>query len=351
MRESNVLLLINPNGDCVRKKVGRPRKEERNRPTQKLRTMLWARELKRAFIADADMGCPQGEKVTQEIEENLELSISATQFFYWWKGAQDPSITTVKQLENKGFKRDFLYAEKSISCYEGRHFSVLDAWAGINNQKAGSSSIEDIHTILFRLDAEWSPCHGRLGVLERYQFGSDDLFSDCFGLDNSDDALKEHYTRMGWSKQGLYPGPKIDDRFYRYYDPYNLSSLLVWLIAVSPIYVDFGDKEFERLALDLATATLCFLFIKNTLSGDVMYYRSSGLAQLMVPLAELFFSPEITGEQLTDILTYEKIDWPFSSPEINSETVMVKAAAALRSFYHDWLERCGYSLREIRAFL
>ena len=312
--------------------------------------MLWARELKRAFIADADMGGPQGEKVAQEIEKSLKLSISATQFFYWWKGTQDPSITTVKQLENKGFKRDFLYAENSISCYEGRHFSVLDAWAGTNNQKAGSSSIEDIHTILFRLDAEWSPCYGRLGALERYQFGSDDLFSDCFELDDSDDALKEYYSRMGWNKQNLYPGPHIDDRFYRYYDPYNLSSLLVWLISVSPLYF-FEDKEFERLALDLATTTLCFLFIKNTLSGDMMLYRSSGLAELIVPLAELFLSEDISEEKLIDILTYEKIDWPFRSTDMDAQDVMIAAVCTLRGIYHEWLERCGYSLKEIKAFL
>lgn len=334
----------------MERKVGRPRKEERNRPTQRLRTMLWARELKSAVIDDADMHRPQGEKVENEIQGKFGVSISATQFFYWWKGAQDPSITTVKQLENNGFKRDFLYAGNSIFCYEGRHLSVLDAWAGINNHKVGSTSIEEIHSILFRLDAEWSPCHGRLGVLERYQFGSDDLFSDCFGLDNSGGSLKEHHSRMGWNKQGLYPGPRIEDRFYRYYDPYNLSSLLVWLISVSPLYF-FEDKEFERLAIDLATATLCFLFIKNTLSGDMMFYRSSGLAQLIVPLTELFFSPDISDEKLIDILTYEKTDWPVRSSEINSETVMIKAAAALRSFYHEWLERCGYSLKEIRSFL
>ena len=343
-------MLINPNGGCVRRKVGRPRKEERNRPTQKLRAMLWARELKRAFIADADMGCPQGEKVTKEIENNLKLSISATQFYYWWMGAQDPSVTTVKQLENNGFKRDFLYAEKSISCYEGRHFSVLDAWAGIKNSQISSTSIEDIHSILFRLHAEWSPCHGRLGALERHQFGSDDLFSDCFELDNSDDALKEYYSRMGWNKQNLYPGPQIDNRFYRYYDPYNLSSLLVWLIAVSPLYF-YEDKEFERLTLDLATTTLCFLFIKNTLSGDMIFYRSSGLAQLIVALTELFFSPDISDETLIDILTYEKTDWPVRSSEDNSEVVMIKVVTSLRSFYHDWLERCGYSLKEIGALL
>jgi hypothetical protein len=313
--------------------------------------MLWARELKSVVIDDADMHRPQGEKVENEIQDKFGVSISATQFFYWWKGAQDPSITTVKQLENNGFKRDFLYAEKSIFCCEGRHFSVLDAWADTKNQKAGSTSIEDIHTILFRLDTEWSPCRGRLGVLERYQFGSDDLFSDCFGLDRSDGALKEHYSRMGWNKQGLYPGPKIDDRFYRYYDPYNLSSLLVWLISVSPIYVDFGGKEFERLALDLATATLCFLLIRNTLSGDMMFYRSSGLAQLIVALTELFFSPDISDETLIDILTYEKTDWPVRSSEDNSEVVMIKVVTSLRSFYHDWLERCGYSLKEIRALL
>ncbi len=52
-----------------------------------------------------------------------------------------------------------------------------------------------------------------------------------------------------------------------------------------------------------------------------------------------------------DILTYERIDWPFRSSEINSETSMIMAATALRSYYHEWLERCGYSLKEIMAFL
>lgn len=332
------------------RKVGRPRKEERNRPTQKLRTMLWARELKSAVIDDADMYRPQGERVENEIQGKLGVSISATQFFYWWKGSQDPSITTVKQLENKGFKRDFLYAENSTSCYEGRHFAVLDAWAGINNQKDGSTFIEDIHSILFRLDAEWSPCHGRLGVLERYQFGSDDLFSDCFGSDSSDGSLKEHYSRMGWNKQDLYPGPRIDDRFYRYYDPYSLSSLLVWLVAISPLY-QFDEDEFERLALDLATTTLCFRVIQSSLSVDLMLYRSSGFGKLIIALSELFFSQDLSDEWLIYNWPFEQIDWPLESPDIDTDEVMTKAVWEIRSVYHSWMERCGYSLKDVKTFL
>lgn len=334
----------------MRRKVGRPRKEDRARPTQRLRTMYWARCLKLAVISGADLSKPQGEKVSGQVWDKLKIKIAATQFYYWWKGQQDPSKSLIDKFKTKGVDCSFLSDDKNaFGDHVSRHFAILDSLSSSKRAGIESSIRQEAHVCLSMLDAQWSPCFYRLGTLKPYPF-EDSFHAGYFGLTESYDDLKKHYARMGWNKLDLYPGPRVDDHFLQFYDPYSLSSLLVWLVVISPLY-QFDDDEFERLALDLATATLCFRVMQSSLSGDLMLYRSSAFGQLILTLSELFFSQDLSEEWLIYNWPFEQIDWPLKSPDIDADEVMTKAVWEVRSVYHSWIERCGYSLKELGDFL
>jgi hypothetical protein len=313
--------------------------------------MAWARCLKSAVLDEADMSKPQGERVVKEIKrgEQFGVELSATQFFYWWKGTQSPSVTALKILENKGFAHNSLFDENFLDSYANRHFSILDTWGSLKKSQGFKSSMQSVHLTLSKLDDDWSPCYGRLGTVGRYQFDEDLLFT-LFEGGRSDSSLAEHYMRLGWEKKGLHPGPRVSDEFNALYDPYNLSCLLVWLLSIAPIYT-FDDIEYERLAVDLATATFCLRSIHTNLSGGKVTYRSSGLSGLIMALSSLFLDSDISPDTVIDILAYNETSWPLESINQDSGEMMISAVLRLRDAYHSWLSVNGTSITEVLKFL
>lgn len=323
---------------------GRPKKCGPAFPTEMLRVKTWARLIKKhAIPSEPDLLSPQQRLVIDSLPMPGEVSFSSTQYLQWWSGKSTPTRKTLSKFSEIGFNFSDVLDRNAVTNFVNRHFSALDAleFEKAERRGIGSKVYDNILLVLSRINQEWCPCFGRTGYLNEYSG------VDSWQYNYSDDNSGKRFSSMGWDKPDLYPGPRLTNGCLAFYDPFNLSSLSEWLLAIAPQYIHLKAEK-ERHAVELATVILCLRFIHEGLKANLAEYRSSGVGILVLELSDLFFSDEYSNNDASDALVSIGFHWPYEAEKCD---VMLESLLLIRASYLNWLETNGISLKEVRSFL
>ncbi len=323
------------------KKKGRPRKSLSAVPSEKMRTKFWYRRTKKAVLENPNFFGPQHHRMEKVLSDiNKEHNFSATQCLSWNYGNSSPSKSTLSKFSSIGidyqdiFESDIYKLSNSPFKSEALFFSAIDTFKFARNFQDGI--VGRIMEILFQLNQDWSPCNGYLSFY--YEQAATTARS------NHSDLEENNSCWYSWSKSGLYPGPQAKEECLDLYDHYTPSSLLPWLLSISPIYL-IHKGEFERLARDIFTTVICLTALRLCMPTQSRTRSSILTSRRFTAALQLFLNPENVIDQVEEILD-SNITWPYENSSLFGG-VMHETLVAVKQSSDEWLNQNGITTDEI----
>ena len=308
---------------------GRPNNAISKQRSTPFRATISAKEMKVFAVKSANLAIPQADLVSASLDD----LISPSMFTNYWKGKNAPcKTTTLPKLAKKGLDLRPLFTsideihKRGTINHVVRHFLTID----LISSESITPKVKRMlaRRILDDIDADWTPCDQRL------------FFSE----------IENEQTPNLWIEElpKLNPRPRrVNGSYLINYDPYNMLSLVSWLISITPFYYS-KPYDLERLTIDLLSSALCLMALGSTSNsknfGAPAYsYQSKYLT--LVPELALVGDKSIIEPTIERLLT----EIPTICPDQKSDPhqVLNRSARNIYKSYDTWLKRYGLSKQEI----
>lgn len=316
-------------GESEKKLRGRPNNSFSKQRSAPFRAKVAARKIKHFATGDRKLENPQADLVSKSLDDLITPSM----FTSYWKGKNAPcKTTTLPKLEKKGLDLRTLFTSTDEIKKRGtinhvvRHFLAIDLSSSKKITPKDTRVLARL--ILDDIDADWTPCDQRLFFVE---------------------AENEQPSILGAEEPPkLQPRPRrVNETYLINYDPFNMISLITWLISIAPFYYS-KPYDLERLTMDLLSATLCLMTLGSISSsksfGSPAYsYQSSYLT--LVPELALIREKSIIEPTIDRLLT--EIPTICPDEKSNPRKVLNRSASKIYKSYDTWLKKYGLSKQEI----
>lgn len=314
--------------EITKKPRGRPNHSFSKQRSAPFRASIAARQIKSFAVPNANLANPQADLVYRSLNE----LISPSMFCSYWDGKNSPSKATLNKIAKAGLdlrplfiSLDEIYKSGTIN-HAVRHLLTIDLIS--SNSITHKEKRILARRILDDIDSDWTPCDERIFFTQ----------------------LEEKQPPSQWigETHQLHPRARRVDRSYLLnYDPYNMLSLVPWLISIVPLY---NSKPFdlERLSMDLLSSSLCLMTLgsissSNSFGAPAYSYQSSFLSS--IPELVLIKEKSITAQTIDKLLNDLPSICPDNKP--NKTGLLEKSSRKIYQSYDSWLKKYGLSKQEI----
>lgn len=318
---------------AIRKRPrGRPKKEFDTRVTEPFRAIIAAKEIKPFLFEDPNFDIPQHHQVSEKLYEHCQINIAPSQYYNWFKGKNSPSKSTLQKLAKGGIDLRSIFIsideihKKGTINHIARHLLTIDLASSKNITRREKRIIA--RRILDDIDADWTPCDERI------------FFIQPEGI-----ALSKKWND---APPQLHPRPKrVDKPYLVNYDPYNMLSLVPWLLSITPFYYS-KPLDLERLTMDLISTSLCLLILgqisnSNSFGAPARSYQSHFLT--LVFELPLINKQSIICPSIKSMLDHFSLMCRGDTAHTRSR--LEKSALKIYQSYDIWLKKYGLSKQEL----